>query len=166
MLQISRCPYCKEVVTNPTREHLIPVSMNGVGIIHVCYTCNMARGNSLSYLPFFHFVKNDPELYIVHVESSKNSDDVKKLLRTLPECISSEEVEHLESAVMKKLTNEDQLRKEAMRQKHALNMSRKGTPITGGRADKARKRSHRAKIVKKNRTRMRNACRQLLKLNF
>ena len=89
---LSRCPYCNDWLTadNCSREHLVPRSKGGRGMILVCMDCNRTRGNSLDDRRFVNFVLHDPDLYRRHVKMASCDDGTKtELLEVLPNTLSS-----------------------------------------------------------------------------
>ena len=143
------CPYCNSLTDNGTHEHLVPRSYGGVGVIVVCEDCNSDRKNSFTYPNFVNFIRDNPELYRMHVEASNNDDNKKNIL--LQALVENNE-DLIETWYALGLT-------ETQRQKEALERARAGEPISGGRADRALSKAIRHKQKKKKRHFLKNYCR-------
>ena len=161
---ISRCSYCNVILMKDhrTKEHLVPVCYGGTGYIYTCQHCNEARGNSLSYPKFITFIRRDPELYLLHVAQSSNSELVKLVLNTLPECETEEEIDEVESFIKKNTgkasSPSNTCVRELVKQYVALERSRQGMPIPNGRSSKARRRALRTKKKKRERRELKLQC--------
>ena len=171
MPHLSRCPYCREYMNEPTREHLVPASYGGTCTIFICRACNQSRGNSLSDTYFLRFIRKDPELFKYHVTLSENSTLTKEVLNSLLDC-DDDEIPSIEDFIKLQYQLEERSTgtrsarnsvHELVQQYVALHLSKNGTPLLGGRADKARRKAQRESKKRRKRREMREECNFVVK---
>lgn len=150
-----------------THEHLVPACFGGVDTIYVCRPCNERRGNSFTDANFLSFIRNDPSLFILHVERSDNNWACKQKLLSLVEGVFDvgvpnpphPEPDHVLHFIRLHHMNRNRdvaqpvsdRTQELIQQCVALELAKAGTPIPGGRAERSRRRALRRREVKRSR---------------
>ena len=75
------CAYCHKVCDRLSREHLLPRSVGGRAIIHVCFPCNFERGSSGKFGPFLLYIYTYPDHWAKALASTADVSKTTSWLR-------------------------------------------------------------------------------------
>ena len=168
---LSRCVYCDEWLTgaNKTKEHLIPKSIGGRCVIYTCEECNTSRADSLEDPRFLKFIRSDPVLFMNHIANADLSDENREKLLSLIGMDDSALAKLNYIDLSKPCENtkvcpvDDDRVRELLQQYTALEFSRRGQPLEGGRAARALFRNQRKVERRQRRRTLRDEVRQVQK---